>query len=449
MSNQHHNVCILYSILKKVVCLTKQMKKISCLILFLVLLVNAKAQQVCDFEEQMQNFAEQNPILFNNYLRTYEAALNAIYSQNKRTVYDTTIYIPVIFHVLYNSSINASEQDLDAIINILNLGFNAQLDTSSVRNIYKERVANVSITCYRPKVDLNGDSILKTDKRYSNYSFNDPNDAKSFSKGGLNAYEPSRFLNIWVARINGLYGHGTPPVGASYWHPRYFYADSLQGIVLNHSIVSNQSSSTFQKNKHIVIHEVGHFLGLKHIWGDGIGVSNQDTSYCTEDDGIKDTPKAFYANYACDYTKNTCVDTSSVDLPDMIENFMDYTASDCRVMFTADQKALMLYNLYTYRPLIYKTVITKREKLEMRHRIAVYPNPTTGNFSIDLPSYLEDTNCEFTLTNYLGQRVWNQTKLAEIHNTFSIEGLVNGSYSMQISNQLQYSIVLKLVVVND
>jgi hypothetical protein len=422
------------------------MRKFVCFTVLLVSLFSAKAQQVCDFEEQMQNFAEQNPTLFNSYLHTYEAALNAIYSQNKRSVYDTTIYIPVIFHVLYSSSVNASEQDLNAIIELMNLGFNARLDTSSVRNIYKERVANVGITFYRPKVDLNGDSILKTDKRYKNSNFIDPNDVKRFNKGGLDAYEPNLFLNIWVANITS---NGTPPVGASFWDPRYFFADSLQGIVLNHSVVSNQNSSAFQRGKHIVIHEVGHFLGLRHIWGDGIGVSNQDTSYCTEDDGLKDTPKAFYANYTCDYTKNTCIDTSSADLPDMIENFMDYTSSDCRVMFTNDQKALMLYNLYTYRPLLFKTVITERKKLEIRHQIAVYPNPTSGGFMVDLPSYLEDINCEFTLTNYLGQQVWKQTRFAEIHNTFSIEGLTNGSYSLHINNHLADPIVLNLIVVND
>ncbi|MFN5911951.1 MAG: M43 family zinc metalloprotease, partial [Bacteroidota bacterium] len=64
------------------------------------------------------------------------------------------------------------------------------------------------------------------------------------------------------------------------------------------------------------VHEVGHYLGLRHIWGDGD---------CSQEDGIDDTPNAdSQSNQDCDVTRNTCTDNiAGTDLPDMVENYMD------------------------------------------------------------------------------------------------------------------------------
>src|SRR5690606_22725573 len=83
-----------------------------------------------------------------------------------------------------------------------------------------------------------------------------------------------------------------------------------------------------------VTHEVGHYLGLRHIWGDGD---------CTAQDGVDDTPNATgQSDFDCDASKNTCVDNIfGVDLPDMIENYMDYSAEDCQNSFTQGQVDIM------------------------------------------------------------------------------------------------------------
>ena len=75
----------------------------------------------------------------------------------------------------------------------------------------------------------------------------------------------------------------------------------------------------------ITTHEVGHWLGLRHIWGDGD---------CLADDYCNDTPPAEAPN-------NTCAKNVSCNSPDMIENYMDYTTDECMNIFTQDQKIRM------------------------------------------------------------------------------------------------------------
>ncbi len=73
-------------------------------------------------------------------------------------------------------------------------------------------------------------------------------------------------------------------------------------------------------------HEVGHWMNLRHIWGDG---------RCRQDDFVSDTPSSDAPNYGCDLGERSCRTT------DMVENYMDYSDDDCMGLFTEGQKARM------------------------------------------------------------------------------------------------------------
>ena len=93
------------------------------------------------------------------------------------------------------------------------------------------------------------------------------------------------------------------------------------------------------------VHEVGHYLGLRHIWGDPIGGSG-----CSVDDGISDTPNQNAASqFTCNYNLNSCTD-SPINYPDMVENYMDYSNDACMNMFTANQSIVMRSVLELARP---------------------------------------------------------------------------------------------------
>ncbi|HNG89132.1 MAG TPA: M43 family zinc metalloprotease, partial [Saprospiraceae bacterium] len=85
-----------------------------------------------------------------------------------------------------------------------------------------------------------------------------------------------------------------------------------------------------------------HYLGLRHIWGDGGLLGAND---CNQSDGVDDTPFAnAQSNFDCAKTKNTCPKTEAFygkDMPDLVENYMDYSSETCMNMFTRGQAALM------------------------------------------------------------------------------------------------------------
>ena len=82
-------------------------------------------------------------------------------------------------------------------------------------------------------------------------------------------------------------------------------------------------------------HEIGHWLNLFHPWAPGN--ANGD---CEDDDFVNDTPQTSEANYVCSFSVNSCNEGAG-DLPDMVENYMDYASDQCQNIFTIGQKNRM------------------------------------------------------------------------------------------------------------
>ncbi|HQQ93802.1 MAG TPA: M43 family zinc metalloprotease, partial [Bacteroidia bacterium] len=75
-------------------------------------------------------------------------------------------------------------------------------------------------------------------------------------------------------------------------------------------------------------HEVGHWLGLRHIWGDGTCLSD----FCD------DTPMASASNFGSPvYPYKTANCSGNNPNGEMFMNFMDYTNDPVKYMFTPDQ----------------------------------------------------------------------------------------------------------------
>jgi hypothetical protein len=130
---------------------------------------------------------------------------------------------------------------------------------------------------------------------------------------------PETHLNIWVCNIGGgILGYAQFPGGPA----------STDGIVVGPNFFGSTGylSAPFDKGR-TATHEVGHFLNLRHIWGDG---------RCNRDDYVTDTPKSDSPNYGCpSFPTNNCNST------DMTMNYMDYTDDACMYMFSEGQKERM------------------------------------------------------------------------------------------------------------
>ncbi|MBL6447784.1 zinc metalloprotease [Fulvivirga sp. 29W222] len=223
-----------------------------------------------------------------------------------------TINIPVYVHVIYNSSIeNISDAQINSQMNVLNADFNkSNSDQNLVPAEFAGLIANV---------DINFTLAGVTRKSSSKTSWGTRDDMKYASRGGVDAVTPESALNIWVCNIGGgILGYaqfpgGDPATDGVVISPQYF---GTTGYV----------SVPFDKGR-TATHEVGHYLNLRHIWGDG---------RCRQDDFVADTPSSDGPNYGC-----PAYPTVNCQSNDMTMNYMDYTNDACMQMFSEGQKARM------------------------------------------------------------------------------------------------------------
>lgn len=147
-------------------------------------------------------------------------------------------------------------------------------------------------------------------------------------------WDPTKYCNMWVLKLSsGLLGYATFPAGTTLAGVAGGGNATTDGVVMGHnyfgSIGSAAGSAPYHKGR-TTTHELGHWLGLRHVWGDG----NCLTDFCN------DTPVAKQSNFGCPAPPafvNRCGAGQSPN-GEMTMNFMDYTDDPCMYMFTHDQK---------------------------------------------------------------------------------------------------------------
>lgn len=275
-------------------------------------------QRTCGVTEQMRvNFAE-HPELRATYEAHLEDVAQRISTGNFHHPSEGVVTIPVVVHVLYRTNQqNISTAQVQSQIDILNEDYRRQnSDASNTLAQFTSVAADVGIEFCLANRDPQGnptDGILRTQTSTVNVGLTNNYYTES------PAWNRNNYLNIWVCELGSqLLGFaqfpGTAPA-------------SRDGVVINWRFFGDQGTATAPYNKgRTATHEVGHWLGLSHIWGDG---------NCNVDDGISDTPLAGAANYNCSLNKQSCGST------DMVQNYMDYTEDACMNLFTQGQGAVM------------------------------------------------------------------------------------------------------------
>ena len=144
-------------------------------------------------------------------------------------------------------------------------------------------------------------------------------------------WDPTRYLNIWVADLESpLLGYAQLPSNSGLSGLNTFGGNAnTDGVVITSSSVgsvANPGSGAPYNLGRTLTHELGHWLGLRHIWG--------DSGNCSNDDFCADTPDATTSNGGCPSIDSCPSDGLGAD---MVENYMDYTNDGCMHTFTADQ----------------------------------------------------------------------------------------------------------------
>lgn len=244
------------------------------------------------------------------------------------------VTIPVVFHVVYgNSEQNISDAKIQSQIAVLNEDFNASNDLSSIPSVFKSLVGNAEFNFVLAVRDPNGNAttgITRTPTTVTSFSSNGNVCFTAF--GGHDAWNTKQYLNIWVCNKSGAAGYSSYPWSGN---------PSSDGIIVKYTYVGRLApfinNWNYQKGRTIT-HEVGHWLGLIHTWGDASCGS----------DFIEDTPKQASANGSCPAFPKVSVCSPNLS-GDMFMNYMDYTYDACRNMFTSQQVSRMHNHLEAYR----------------------------------------------------------------------------------------------------
>tara|TARA_R110001592_G_scaffold100965_1_gene285963 strand:- start:2716 stop:4056 length:1341 start_codon:yes stop_codon:yes gene_type:complete len=378
--------------------------------------------QVLEYQNSINSTYKESA---NNVYRNYLNNANSTTQSSKKT--PVTYTIPVVFHVVWNSSTpaqNIPDSVLFEQINVLNEDYSrTNLDTSNLRPEFLPIVGSADIQFQLACRDTNGNfttGIVRTETSTTFGGGFFPDMAsigkiQQASQGGSDPWRPAEYLNIWIGDINGgaaspsLLGVATPPVGLSNWPAGSVPAELQDGAIIQYNAFSRNNPNPFPGgmivNGRTVTHEVGHYLGTRHCAENTFG--GLLGSICGDDDGLNDTPNCDQSAQGCDIARNSCTDTipGIGDLPDMVENYMDYSDQDCQNSFTQGQITIMRNVLDNERAglLSSQGVVcpTTVEENNFENSISIYPNPTQGIINIES----DDTNFKLTVYNNLGQEI--------------------------------------------
>lgn len=399
------------------------------LILFCVQIDFASAQSHCYTNEKLTELSKTDPAAYQNIIQS-----KGKYNQpNGGARLNEEIYtIPVVVHVVYhNASENISDETINEQIVVLNRDFmRLNDDTINTPGPFQGIAANCNIQFCLASFDPNGDTTNGITRTYTDHdttwSLAISDQVKSSATGGADPWPANSYLNIWICNLQpGVLGYATMP------------QDGVQppndGLLIGYRFfgLGDVSSAPYNLGR-TATHEVGHWLGLFHIWGDDAGT-------CSQDDGIDDTPLQLEETYGCPDFPYT--DACSPAAPGiMYDNYMDYTDDNCMNIFTEGQKQVMRNVLETKRGSILNSPAGCNEIEPLPGEIAeliLYPNPGSGNFTVAINNFKGVADImEIKVFDGLGQLIAEQNPDPAFYVSayFNLSHLAPGCYFVQAFN---------------
>ncbi len=246
--------------------------------------------------------------------------------QAENGVAKVAVTIPVVVHVIWRTTAeNITDAKVQAQISQLNLDFaRMNSDAGNTPAAFASLGVNTQVQFCLAQRDPNGAATTGIVRRQTTVTSFSDNDAVKFTaNGGDNAWPAASYLNLWVCNLGGgLLGYAQFPGGSA----------STDGVVVLYSSVGSMTNPGTATPYHLgrtATHEVGHWLNLRHIWGD---------ANCGND-LVSDTPTQQTDNGGCpSFPHVTC---SNGPNGDMFMNYMDYTNDACMNIFTNGQSTRM------------------------------------------------------------------------------------------------------------
>jgi hypothetical protein len=382
------------------------------------------AQRNCGTNQKLQQMFAQNPGLEAHHNQVmasiYSSAQFATESTNQTQNTATVVTVPVVFHILYkNATQNVSDDQINSQLTVLNDDYR-KLNTDFtdvVPTVFQPYGADLEIAFVMATTDPDGNPTTGITRKSiaTNFDFDD----NYYASTGEPAWDPDHYLNIWVGKFsdNTLLGFAWPPSVAG---------QPYDGLCISYTAFGTEGTaeSPYDLGR-TATHEIGHYFGLKHPWGD-------DNSACgssSNSDGVADTPATSGPYSGCpSFPSNLHACTTSTN-GSMFMNYMDYVDDACMAFFTTGQKTITQEVISNERAELLGTPTYRAQQA-----ITVYPNPASQFFMINSPNIAIDY---VEVYNANGQLAKSQ-KLTAGNYKVATDDLSAGTYYLRIYNAKKF-----------
>ena len=319
-------------------------------ILLCILGFNANSQTRCASSVDLPLIQQVNPARYQRILALEQHTQNYINSVNsgnntaRLTTANSTIIIPVVVHVLHRGEAvgvgrNISDAQILSQVDVLNEDFRRlNADRVNTPAAFQPVAADPNFEFRLACLDPDGNPTTGITRTIAGITQFDPlgnvntdgsineqaTGIKFTATGGIDAWATDRYLNIWVCDMGGgLIGYGQFPFD-------YSVKPTTDGVVMLFNAFGRVGNLQFGLDEgRVCVHETGHWLNLRHIWGD---------ANCGND-FVDDTPTQLTSNTGCPaFPHVTCSNGANGD---MFMNYMDYTNNGCQNIYTAGQSLRM------------------------------------------------------------------------------------------------------------
>ncbi|MDB5203317.1 MAG: C-terminal target protein, partial [Ferruginibacter sp.] len=328
------------------------------IVMFSFLTVSAQQREKCGTQEWLETQFRAHPELRAQYDQREQALGAAITAKMARRAagqepaFAPPVTIPIVFHVVLTAAQHAVITDamIMSQLNVLNVDYGGRnADSANVPAAFQAVRGHATFSfCLAQRTPAGlattGIERIISNTKSSSSSTNDP--IKSTAAGGADAWDPSKYVNIWLTTFTNtqLLGYATFPIGS----PEGINNPTQQGVVVLAQSIPGGTAAPYNKGRTLT-HELGHFFWLRHITGDvACGNDFPNTP------GIDDTPQQSDLTGGCPGTAPVVNSSASgcAASPNppgrMFQNYMDYTDDGCMTMFTNGQnlRSEMAINMY-------------------------------------------------------------------------------------------------------
>lgn len=358
------------------------------------------------------------------------------------------VRIPVVVHVIHNNAngliggltnTNISDEQIYSQIKVLNEDYRRKIGTRGYNN--DPVGSDTNIEFFLATKDPQGNPSTGIVRVYNNQNEYDIiTEREKLSQ--LSYWDSNKYLNIWIANLKDDYlGYGEFPGGVGIdGLDSEDAAERTDGVFINYTAfgreIGSNTSGPYRLGR-TTTHEVGHWLGLYHTWGD---------EFCGTD-YVDDTPTitGAFRGSTCRTVNSRC---NGITTRNMIENYMDYSPDECMNIFTMGQsariRAVLNVSKRRQRMLNYaKFQLPPSERLE----VTLIPNPSPAD-NLQVQVLLPDFQ-DFTIEIYdvLGKKVFEKLykDLPSTIVTLKDTGLQAGNYFLKVFSKSE-SITKRVVL---